>query len=150
LLLSVFFVWNFNLDPGQDNFSGRIAGSMVTLAGVDLMGLLGLDAESSLWAADSGITYFLLTQSLVGVIVIWFAVCLIPVGRRYSTRLYVHGIAIFIPLNLLVSYSFFSVKVASLIWFCFGYFFMNDESWESDAALLPNVGLRPQVRRAIV
>jgi putative polymerase len=144
LLLSAFFVWNFKLDPRQDNFSGRIAGSMGVLSEVDLMGLLGFDAQSSDWAADSGITYFLLTQSLVGVIVIWLAVCSVPVGRRYCTRLYVHGIAIFIPMNLLVSYSFFSIKVASLVWFCFGYFFMNDDRVESAS----DVGLRGQVGRA--
>src|ERR1700675_2190533 len=125
LLLSVLLVWTLNLEPHGDNFTSRLAGSVSTLSQVDSIGLLGLDAQSSEQAADSGIAYFVLTQSIVGVTVIWLAICLLPEGRSYCMRLYVHGIAIFIPLNLMVSYSFFSIKVASLIWFFFGYFFAN-------------------------
>ena len=150
LLAAVLLVWNFNLDPRQDNFSGRIAGSMDTLSQVDFAGLLGLDASSSDEAADSGITYFVLSQSFIGVIVIWCALCLLPAGHRYATRLYVHGIALFVPLNLLVSYSFFSVKVASLIWFCFGYFFVNDYPAEVESPLPSGIGLRTQIGRAAV
>ncbi|MCK1404948.1 hypothetical protein [Bradyrhizobium sp. 76] len=140
LLLSVLFVLNSNVDPTQDNFSGRVAGSIGTLSRVDFFGLLGLDAQSSDLAGDSGITYFIVTQSFIGVVIIWLAVCLLPAGREYSTRLYVHGIAIFIPLNLMVSYSFFSIKVASLMWFCFGYFFLKDVSIE--APPLPDLEVR--------
>jgi putative polymerase len=131
LLLSVLFVLSSNVDPTQDNFSGRLAGSIGTLAQVDFSGLLGLDAQSSDQAGDSGITYFLVTQSFFGVAIIWLAICLLPAGREYCTRLYVHGVAIFIPLNLMVSYSFFSIKVASLMWFCFGYLFLKDFSTEA-------------------
>jgi putative polymerase len=148
LLASVLLVLNFNLDPRQDNFTGRIAGSMNTLSQIDSAGLFGLDASSSNAAADSGITYFVLSQSFIGVIVIWCAVCLVPEGRRYFTRLYVHGIAIFVPLNLLVSYSLFSVKTASLIWFCFGYFFMNDDPVEVQSSTPSGAGLRTQIGRA--
>jgi putative polymerase len=148
LLASVLLVLNFNLDRRQDNFTGRIAGSMNTLAQIDAAGLFGLDASSSNAAADSGITYFVLSQSFIGVIVIWCAVCLLPEGRRYFTRLYVHGIAIFVPLNLLVSYSLFSVKTASLIWFCFGYFFMNDDPVEVQSSTPSGAGLRTQIGRA--
>jgi hypothetical protein len=42
--------------------------------------------------------------------------------------MFVHAIAIFIPLNLLVSYSFFSIKVASSIWFLYGFYFKKDSS----------------------
>jgi putative polymerase len=149
LLASAMLVLSFNLDPRQDNFTGRIAGSMQTLSQIDSAGLFGLEASSSNAAADSGITYFVLSQSFIGVIVIWCAVCLVPEGRRYFTRLYVHGIAIFVPLNLLVSYSLFSVKTASLIWFCFGYFFMNDDPVEVESSTTASgAGLRTQIDRA--
>jgi putative polymerase len=126
LFMSAVFVASFDLDPTNDNFSGRLAGSISTLSQIGLRGLAGLDTEASGGAADSGIAYFVLTQSVVGVIVIWLSVCLLPVGRNYATRLYVHGTTIFIPLTLMVSYSFFSIKVASLIWFAYGYFFLRD------------------------
>ena len=45
---------------------------------VDFIGLMGFDAQLSDQAGDSGITYFVLTQSFVGVTVIWLAVCLFP------------------------------------------------------------------------
>jgi putative polymerase len=150
LLASVLLVLGFNPDPRQDNFTGRLAGSMNTLSQVDFAGLFGLNASFSNAAADSGITYFVLSQSLIGVIVIWCAVCLLPEGRRYFTRLYVHGIAIFVPLNLLISYSLFSVKTAALMWFCFGYFFMNDHSAEVESPTLSGAGLRTQIGRAAV
>jgi putative polymerase len=126
LVLSAGLVLGFDLDPTNDNFSGRLAGSIGTLSRIGLAGLAGLDAASSDGAADSGIAYFVLTQSVVGVSIIWLAICLVPNGRIYSMRLYVHGVAIFIPLNLMVSYSFFSIKVASLIWFSYGYLFLRD------------------------
>jgi putative polymerase len=148
LLLSMLFVWNSNVDPTQDNFAGRVAGSMETLSRVEFSGLIGFDAESSNQAGDSGITYFVVTQSFIGVAIIWLAVCLLPLGRDYCMRLYVHGIAMFIPLNLMVSYSFFSIKVASLMWFCFGYFFMKDSCGESPS--ISGVGLRAPVGRAAV
>jgi len=138
LLLAAIFTRSSDVEAGQDNFSGRVAGSMVVLSRVDFSGLLGLDASAAGSAMDSGITYFVLTQSFVGVILIWLAVCLFPNGRRYSSRLYVHGTAIFIPLNLLVSYSFFSIKVASVIWFYFGYFLTKDDSEDLESSSLSN------------
>jgi putative polymerase len=126
VLLSAAFVSLLGLSPTGDNFGGRLAGSIVTLSEVGLRGLAGFDTQSSAGAADSGITYFVLTQSLVGVAVIWSMVCLVPADRSSSLRTYIHGIGIFVPLNLMVSYSFFSVKVSALIWFAYGYLFMED------------------------
>jgi len=148
LILSALFVWNSDLDPTEDNFAGRLAGSMHTLSQVDLLGLLGFDAQSSDLAADSGISYLVLTQSFIGASVIWLAICLFPAGRHYFTRLYVHGIALFIPLTLLVSYSFFSIKIAALLWFCFGYFFMADDALNNLS--LSNVRFGPQAEGATV
>ena len=145
LLVSALFVASSNIDPHADNFSGRLAGSIATLSSVDTLGLLGLNADLSAMAADSGISYFIITQSVLGVIVIWSAVCLLPLGRLSATRLYVHGIAIFVPLTLMVSFSFFSIKVAALIWFLFGYSFMQDYAEEFSSH--PDIGLRSQIGR---
>lgn len=145
LLVSALFVASSNIDPHADNFSGRLAGSIAMLSSVDTLGLLGLNTDLSVMAADSGISYFIITQSLLGVVVIWSAVCLLPLGYRLATRRYVHGITIFVPLTLMVSFSFFSIKVASLMWFLFGYFFMLDYAEELSAPA--GVGLRPQMGR---
>jgi putative polymerase len=142
---SALFAWGSNSEAGRDNFSGRLAGSIATLSQVDFSGLIGFDAQSADFAADSGITYFILTQSLLGVVVIWSAICLLPVGRTLATRVYVHGIAMFVPLNLMVSNSFFSIKVASLMWFCFGHLFLEDPSTE---ASLSDAEPSPAMRRS--
>lgn len=126
LLLSALYVWAFNVSDTSDNFTGRVAGSMATLALIDLPGLLGLSASSAESAQDSGIAYFVLSQSLLGVVVIWLSICLFPRGNSPASRVYVHAVALFISLNLLISYSFFSIKVASLIWFFYGYLYARD------------------------
>jgi hypothetical protein len=51
---------------------------------------------------------------------------------------------IFIPLNLLVSYSFFSIKVAALIWFFYGYRLVKDNA---DEEVYPQEVLAPAIRR---
>jgi len=123
MLLAAGYVWAFYTGEGYDDFSGRVAGTINALSQIDVVGLLGLNAIAAEKNADSGIVYFILSQSLVGVVVIWLCVCLLPGGRPPALRIYIHAISIFIPLNLLVSYSFFSIKVASLIWFFYGYIY---------------------------
>jgi putative polymerase len=127
LLVAEALVWSLNPDPTADNFAGRVAGSVRTLSETNVLGLLGLDSRMTDAAADSGISYFILSQSLVGVAAIWLTLSLAPRGYRVATRLYVHGILTFVPLNLMVSFSFFSIKVAALMWFLYGYFFMQDD-----------------------
>jgi putative polymerase len=111
-----------------DTFAGRIAGTIRALGSLDLLSLIGLNARAAEYAPDNGIVYFILSQSLVGLAIVWLAICLLCPDRSIASRLYWHAIAIFIPLNLLVSYSFFSIKVASLIWFYYGHRLMIDAS----------------------
>jgi putative polymerase len=131
LIASAGYVWFFNRDAAGDTFGGRLAGSLLTLSEMDLSGLLGFDAISADRGADSGIAYFLFTQSFIGVAIIWLSICLVPDGRDYQSRIYVHAISVFIPLNLMVSYSFFSIKVASLMWFCYGFIFMKSRAYDA-------------------
>ena len=120
LLASAVYVAIVQPTVGADNFGGRVAGSLDLLSQIDLAGFFGLDARLSDIAADSGISYFVLTQSVVGLAAVWLCICLVPNGRDGRSRLFVHSIALFIPLSLMVSYSFFSIKVAALMWFCYG------------------------------
>jgi putative polymerase len=126
LLASAAYVAIVQPTVGADNFGGRVAGSLDLLSQIDVAGFFGLDARLSDIAADSGISYFILTQSVIGLAAIWLCICLVPDGRDDRSRLYVHSIALFIPLNLMVSYSFFSIKVAALMWFCYGRICCNE------------------------
>jgi putative polymerase len=151
LLFAVGYVGVFNTNDGYDNFSGRVAGTLGALSQLDFMGLIGLNAQGAESAADNGIVYFILSQSLIGVIVIWLAIFLFADGQTSPSRNYLHAIGIFIPLNLLISYSFFSIKVASLVWFFYGYLYMkdlglkdiaNDEKYRASREVFPRM-IRP-------
>jgi len=66
--------------------------------------LFGLSARAAESAADNGIVYFILSQSLIGLTLIWFAVCLLAPDRTLPlTRLLCMRLGFFIPLNLLIS-----------------------------------------------
>jgi putative polymerase len=147
LLFAAVYVSVFRQSEDYDSFVGRVAGSIAALSTIGFEGLVGLNARAAGGAADSGITYFVLSQSLLGVIVIWFTVFLFAPTLTRPSRLFIHAIAIFIPLNLLVSYSFFSIKVASLIWFFYGYRYMRDLDLEVEYSV--NQGVVSSVTRSI-
>jgi putative polymerase len=121
LLLSGITVRWFELQSVTDDFSGRLTGSIDFLASLDITTLLGLDAKQATNGADSGISYFLITQSVFGSAAIWLFVCLVPRYHDRRSTIFVHSICIYIAFNLLVSYSLFSIKTAALMWFMYGY-----------------------------
>lgn len=121
LLLSAISVTWFGLQSVGDDFSGRLAGSIDFFASLDITTLLGLDAKQATNGVDSGISYFLITQSIFGSAAIWLFVCLVPRYHDRRSTIFVHGICIYIAFNLLVSYSMFSIKTATLMWFMYGY-----------------------------
>lgn len=121
VIAAALLVSLLGIRSGTDDFPGRIAFSMDMLASLDLSALMGLSQYTSVRFDDSGIAYFLVTQSIIGVMAIWLFVCLTFSQRTRTNIIFIHGIAIYISLNLLVSYSLFSIKTASLLWFIYGY-----------------------------
>jgi putative polymerase len=121
LLLCVTVVVGFGLRAVGDDFSGRLAGSINFLTSLNGPALLGSHPEQSAFAVDSGISYFIITQSVFAPAVIWLFVCLIPRYQDRRSTIFVHSICIYIAVNLLVSYSLFSIKTAALMWFIYGY-----------------------------
>ena len=131
LLLSGIIVTWFGLQNSGDDFSGRLAGSIEFLTSLDITTLLGSHPERSAFGLDSGISYFIITQSVFGPAAIWLFVCLVPRYHDRRSTIFVHSICIYIAFNLLVSYSLFSIKTAALMWFVYG-------------NLLPEFGWRPE------
>ena len=131
LFASSVYIWAVGKGDSYDDFVGRVSGTIDFLQTLNLLDFSGMNARTAESAADAGIVYFILSQSLLGVIVIWLSVCLLASGQTSPSRTYVHAIMIFIPLNLLVSYSFFTIKVASLIWFFYGYHYVDDLEFEA-------------------
>ena len=108
-------------DIYADDFPGRVGRTAWFLTHMDLSWILGIDHSQIESTDDSGISYLILTQSLPGVIMLWAAICwLQPPTSRHAVVL-MHGICIYASLLLMVSFSFFSIKICAPLWFLYGY-----------------------------
>jgi putative polymerase len=121
VLCALTFVLYFGLEKTADDFAGRIAYSMNALASIDLGGLLGVDLTLIGKGADSGILYFILTQSIMGVAALWSALCFFQPPSSRRAVIMMHGICFYLAFNLMVSFSLFSIKTAAPLWFLYGY-----------------------------
>ncbi|MET0429676.1 MAG: hypothetical protein ABW026_14420 [Microvirga sp.] len=110
-----------HLDHDGDTFTGRIAYSMNVLASMDIGSFLGYDLTLIGKGADSGIAYFILTQSILGVAALWCALCFFQPATSHRAVTLMHGACFYLALNLMVSFSLFSIKTAAPLWFLYGY-----------------------------
>lgn len=129
LLLSGTAVTWFGLQAADD-LPGRLAASIDFLTSLDFATFLGLHPEQSRLGLDSGISYFIIAQSVFGMAAIWLFVCLVPGYHDRRSTIFVHSVCIYIAFNLLVSYSLFSIKTAALMWFMYGYL-LPEFDWRS-------------------
>jgi putative polymerase len=104
-----------------DNFTGRLAVMVGLLSNLSLADLVAVSPLSSLGRHyDSGVTYLVVTQTLVGAALVWASITLVPHIRARRQAVIVHGTCLFVAFNLLVSYSVFSIKTAAVLWFLYG------------------------------
>ncbi|HSI39663.1 MAG TPA: hypothetical protein VLA00_03850 [Xanthobacteraceae bacterium] len=109
-----------NWQPDGDNFSSRTAFTLDILASLDAGQIFGGDSARAYRSADSGVSYILLSQSFLGLLVIWSFISIgVPQNDR-PTLFYAHAVSAYIALNSLISYSMFSIKTAALLWFAYG------------------------------
>jgi putative polymerase len=121
MLIAIVLATVFGFDTISDDFPGRIAKTAIFLTSMDLPSLLGFDPTLINRSYDSGISYLILTQSVVGGIVLWAAICFLqPPTSRHAVVL-MHGICVYASLLLMVSFSLFSIKTAAPLWFLYGY-----------------------------
>lgn len=114
------------IEESGDTLLGRFRYGLDYLLGLDAAGLLGLRASAGVVAADSGWAYFIVTQSIVGLIVVWLALTMQPAAASAARRRFVAGMAVFLSLSLPVSYSIFSIKMAAFLWALFGFLQQED------------------------
>ena len=120
----------FHISPAGDDFPSRTAGSVGVLSTVPWVGLLGFMGPASYSVMDSGIAYLVYSQSLVGVALIWSFVALgMPQDSRLA-RATLHMVCLYFTLNLLISYSVFSIKTAALLWFAYGHMARHAAAYE--------------------
>ena len=71
-------------------------------------------------AADAGLAYLILSQSLFGVIILWSYISL---GSRADTPAqirYYHSTSLWLSLFMMVGAAFLTIKTAGLLWFIYG------------------------------
>lgn len=114
-IASLSLGWN----PLEDNFTGRIARGMKHLFRMDWFDALGGSIPTQA-LADSGISYLVMSQSVVGVVMMQLFLYLQPGLERPEQRLVLHGTALTFALSILVSISMLSIKTAGFYWFLVG------------------------------
>jgi putative polymerase len=113
----------FESSARVDDFLGRLAFSVWVFTSIDFWNAVGIGLSPQLLGRsfDSGITYFVVTQSFLGVFVIWLAICFLQPQTNRTAIAFMNGLAIYVSLSLLISYSMFSIKTAAPLWFLYGY-----------------------------
>lgn len=122
LASAAVLVWLTGITKTTDNFLGRIFYSINALLNLDLPKLLGMKFKLATNYMDSGLVYFIVSQSLLAVLLLPFLYSIGVIATNPEARLYKHYVMIVLALNLLISNSLFSIKVAALLWFCLGAF----------------------------
>ncbi|TWI87075.1 putative polymerase [Roseibium hamelinense] len=112
----------------EDNFAGRFYLSSQLLLELDTEMLFGISPEQ-VFLEDSGYAATLAQIGLVGVLALWTLFVFAPAGRPEGHKFKVLAI-VFISLMMIVSNSFYSIKLAALFWFCAG----AADGWRHDPA----------------
>ncbi len=119
ILLARLFSQALQWRPMNDDFPGRMARGMKQLFKLDWHDVSGFSIPTPA-LADSGIAYLVMSQSLVGVVMLQMFLYLQPALRQPEQRLYLHATALTFTLSILVSISMLSIKTAGFYWFLMG------------------------------
>lgn len=141
-------VWALDLETGLDNFEGRIAHAVEVFRSFRLEDYAGISLAQIRGAEDAGFAYIVMTQSLLVAVILWGSLFL----RRLATpeSRYIHlAVALYVSLNLTVSWSLFSIKTAALLWVLLGRSVREDRE-AAAADKVPEAEERPPARRARV
>ncbi|HEY3699404.1 MAG TPA: hypothetical protein VGK97_08740 [Spongiibacteraceae bacterium] len=107
-------------ERATDDFIGRIFYTFNALHSLSTEMLLGLRYDLATKFMDSGLAYFLVSQSLLMLIILMIYYSIGIVGNNSESRIYKNSIMIAWSLSLLISNSLFSIKVAAMMWFLLG------------------------------
>jgi len=120
VLIMLAIVDSAAMQAGGDDFIGRVAHTKDLLLHFDAQEFLGLSDKYIAQAMDSGVAYLIITQSLLGLILLWTFVAWGPVEHTTEQVRYTHALCLYLALSMLVSYSFLTIKTGALLWFIQG------------------------------
>jgi len=126
--LSLALAWN----PLFDTFPGRLARGMKQLFRLEWADLAGFSVPTPS-LGDSGTAYLVMSQSLLGVVIMQLFLYFQPQLRDPDQRLVLHGTALTFALSILVSISMLSIKTAGFYWFLVGMIIVTARPPQDDA-----------------
>jgi putative polymerase len=140
--LAIFVTSTAGLKSGTDDLTGRVAYTAEILSGLSLYDFAGWSDSLLERSVDAGLVYLIITQSLLGVAIIWTFITLSAGESSPEQKIYKNSLLLYLALTMMVSYSFVSIKTAAPIWFIFGALLampaqVDDENWESDGSSEP-------------
>ncbi|MCD8456344.1 polysaccharide biosynthesis protein GumE [Xylella taiwanensis] len=142
LVSSWLLVWISDIhEYNQDTILGRIFFSVYSLGHLPLDSWLGLDVQASYRYFDSGIAYFITSQSVITVLVFLLTYSFLFIMPSHEGRVFKNMAIFAFALSLFVSNSYFSIKTSALWWFTCGYLW----HWSPQAS-----GMRSALRPAVV
>ena len=108
------------LHAGPDDLPGRIAHTVELLRHYDIEEFFLLSDRFVWLAVDSGIAYLIMTQTVVGFVLIWSFIVFGASERRADQVRFTHAVIVYLCLALMVSFSILTIKTAALLWFMQG------------------------------
>jgi putative polymerase len=128
ILFAFVLTQTLGLTAGPDDISGRIAHTVQLLTEYDVQDLFAL-SDRFIWrAADSGVAYLIMTQTIYGFFLIWIFVIFGANENRGDQVRFTHAIIVYLSLAMMVSFSILTIKTAALMWFIQGSLQRNERA----------------------
>jgi hypothetical protein len=122
-----FIIHSFKPDAHEDDFVGRISGTVRNIIDMDLPASLGLELDRATTFVDSGYVYITYGATVFGLILFWLFVSFYPAGQTPNQKRLCHSLSLFMFLNLMIgSTAIFSMKTAGLVWLLVGFLKFNE------------------------
>ncbi|MDY0029078.1 MAG: hypothetical protein RBR86_03950 [Pseudobdellovibrionaceae bacterium] len=111
----------------SDDLKGRLNTAYCSLANMKPSAVAGAESSQSRVFWDSGIAYFIYSQSLLGFLVLYCLVSFLLKPTNKTSILLNHYLSLIIFANLTTSMALFSIKVSAPIWFLCGYIYIKEK-----------------------
>jgi putative polymerase len=121
ILSAWVLVWVTRTTQYEDTTLGRIFFTVDSITHLSAASWLGLDMQSAYRYFDSGISYFIASQSILIVLAFVLAYSFVLWMPSSNGQLFKNLFIFAFALSLLVSNGYFSVKTGALWWFACGY-----------------------------
>jgi len=144
LLGAWLMVWASGIQSYEDTTLGRVFFTVYSIRNMTAESWLGLDFDTPYKYFDSGIAYFISSQSVVLVLAFLLAYSFAMLMRTIEGQLFKNLLIFAFSLSLLVSNGYFSIKTAALWWFVCGCLWQMVPRRTAPTALSPATDSAPR------